>query len=92
MTRQNSLQGTAMENLGHLKALPFISSLLNDFYFILGLFISTLCLLCSVYYHMCAWCLQRVLSPLELVLQRVVSHYIGGRDPTQVFCNSSQCS
>lgn len=75
IARQDSLQGTATENLGHLlKALPFISSLLNEFYFMLGLFISTLCLLCLIYCHMCAWCLQRVLSPLGLALQRVVSH------------------
>jgi hypothetical protein len=41
---------------------------------------------CMSVYHMCAWCLRRLeegSEALELVLQTVVSHYLGAGHGTQ---------
>lgn len=34
---------------------------------------------------------KRVLDPLELELQKIVSRHIGAKNQTQVLCKSSRC-
>lgn len=50
---------------------------------------------CVYVHHMHAWCLQRqkrVLQPLELQLQAVLSHCVGAEDGTLVPYKCSKCS